>query len=143
VKIILASDHGGFSLKEAVKSALAGQGHEIIDIGTDSEASCDYPAYGKKAGEYVVSGCAERGIAFCGTGIGISMAANKVHGVRCAVAIDDERVRLASAHNHANMLALGGRFTGVEDALRYIKIWLETPWEEDRHGRRTTMLDKL
>ena len=143
MKIVLAADHGGYQLKEAVKAELTRRGHETVDLGTENEASVDYPVYGRMAGEYVVSGQAERGIVFCGTGIGISMAANKVRGIRCAVAIDDERVRLASAHNHANMLALGGRFTGIEDALRYIDIWLDTPWDGDRHGRRTAMLDGM
>ncbi|MCL2111819.1 MAG: ribose 5-phosphate isomerase B [Clostridiales bacterium] len=143
MKIVLASDHGGYQLKESVKAALAAQGHEIADLGTDSEASVDYPIYGKAAAEYVASGKAERGIVFCGTGIGISIAANKVHGIRCAVAMDDECVRLASAHNHANMLAIGGRFVDVEDALRYIDIWLATPWDGGRHDNRTAMLDDM
>ena len=143
MKIVLAADHAGYQLKEAVKAALIEQGHEIVDLGTDSEASVDYPGYGRAAGEYVVSGQAERGVVFCGTGVGISMAANKVHGIRCANATDDERVRLASAHNHANMLALGGRFVGPADALRYIGVWLETPWEGGRHDRRVAMLDGM
>ena len=143
MKIVLASDHGGYQLKEAVKTALAAEGHEITDLGTNSEESVDYPIYGKEAGEYVVSGNAERGIVFCGTGIGISMAANKVRGIRCAAASSDEHARLASAHNHANMLALGGRLTTAEDALRYIKIWLETPWEEGRHSRRVALLNDM
>ena len=143
MKIVLAADHGGYQLKEAVKAALTEQAFEIVDLGADSEASVDYPAFGKKAAEYVASGKAERGIVFCGTGIGISIAANRVHGIRCAVAIDDERVRLASAHNHSNVLALGGRFVSEEDALRYIDIWLKTPWEDGRHDRRTAMLDVM
>jgi len=143
LKIVLASDHGGFPLKEAVKAALSGQGHDVIDLGTGSEEPVDYPEYGRRAGEYVASGQAERGIVFCGAGIGVSIAANKVSGVRCAVAVDDERVRLASSHNHANMLALGGRFVSEEDALRYVGIWLNTPWEGDRHGRRVAMLDGM
>ena len=143
MKIVLASDHGGFQLKEKIKAALFAQGHDLIDLGTYSEESCDYPMYGKQAGEYVASGLAERGVVFCGTGIGIAIAANKVHGVRCATAIDDERVRLASSHNHANMLALGGRFVSEEDALRYVDIWLKTPWDEGRHNERTAMLDGM
>jgi len=143
MKIVLASDHGGYHLKETVKAELLKQGYEIVDLGTDSEASCDYPEYGRLAGEFLVSGQAERGIVFCGTGIGIAIAANKVHGVRCATAIDDERVRLASEHNHANMLALGGRFVSAEDALRYIDIWLNTPWAGGRHDNRTAQLDKM
>ena len=143
MKIVLAADHGGYLLKEEIKTALTEQGYEIIDLGTYSEESVDYPYYGKLAGDYVTSGKAERGIVFCGTGIGISIAANKVHGVRCAVAVDDERVRLASAHNHANMLALGGRFTDTAAALRYIDIWLNTPWEGGRHDKRVAMLDEM
>jgi len=143
VKIVLAADHGGYQLKEAVKAALTERGYEITDLGTENEAAVDYPVFGKMAGEYVASGKAERGIVICGAGIGISMAANKVHGVRCAVAVDDERVRLASAHNHANMLALGGRFIGVEEALRYVDVWLNTPWEGGRHERRVSMLDGM
>jgi ribose 5-phosphate isomerase B len=143
MKIVLASDHGGYQLKEAVKGALARDGHEVVDLGTDSEDSVDYPVYGKAAGEYVAAGLAERGIVFCGTGIGIGIAANKVHGVRCATALSDEYVRLASAHNHANMLALGGRFVSPEDAMRYIGIWLETPWESGRHDRRVELLNAM
>ena len=143
MKIVLAADHGGYHLKESLKAALSEKGHEIIDLGTDSDESVDYPIFGKAAGEYVASGQAERGIVACGTGIGISIAANKVRGIRCAVAEDEEHVRLASAHNHANILALGGRFQNVEDALRYIDIWLSTPWDEGRHDKRVAMLDEM
>jgi ribose 5-phosphate isomerase B len=143
VKIVLAADHGGYQLKESVKKALVKQGHEIVDLGTDSDEPVDYPEYGRDAGIMVALGQAERGILFCGAGIGMSMAANKVHGVRCAVTIDDERVRLAAEHNHANMLALGGRFVPLEDALRYIDIWLRTPWAGGRHERRVEQLDSM
>jgi len=143
MKIVLASDHGGYQLKEAVKAGLAAEDHEVIDLGTYSEEAVDYPVYGQMAGEYVVEGKAERGIVFCGTGMGMCMAANKVHGVRCAEPLNDEYARLGSAHNHANMLALGGRFVAVEDALRYIRIWLDTPWEGGRHDRRVAMLDDI
>jgi len=143
MRIVLAADHGGYELKEAVKSALTAKGYEIVDLGTDSEESVDYPIYGKKAGEYVASGQAERGIVFCGAGVGMCMAANKVHGIRCAVAAGDEYARLASSHNHANMLAIGGRLVGTDDALRYIDIWLSTPWEGGRHDKRVAMLDDM
>ena len=143
MKIVLASDHGGYQLKEAAKTVLTDGGHEVIDLGTDGEESVDYPVYGKMAGDYVASGQAERGIVFCGSGIGISMAANKVHGVRCALVTSEDHAQLASAHNHANIIALGGRFTGTEDALRYILIWLETPWEGGRHDHRVAMLDDM
>ena len=143
MKIVVAADHGGYKLKEAVKAELTARGFEIVDLGTHSEESVDYPVYGKQAGEYVASGQAERGLVFCGAGVGIAIAANKVHGARCAVASGDETVRLASAHNHANMLAFGGRLTNQEDAMRYIDIWLKTPWDGDRHDRRVTMLDEM
>ena len=143
MKIVLAADHGGYRLKEGIKTALESEGYEIVDLGTFSEEAVDYPVYGKKAGEYVASGQADRGIVICGTGLGMSMAANKVHGVRCAPATSDEYARLASAHNHANMLALGGRFTENGEALRYIRIWLETPWEGGRHDNRVALLDDM
>ena len=143
MKIVLAADHGGYQLKDSVKAALTAQGHEIVDIGTNSEDSVDYPVYGREAAEYVAAGNAERGIVFCGSGIGIGIAANKVRGIRCANATDDEHVRLSSAHNHSNMLALGGRFVSLDDALRYIDIWLTTPWEEGRHDKRVAILDGM
>ena len=143
MKIVLAADHGGYSLKESIKTALGSEGYEIVDLGTFNEESCDYPVYGKLAGEYVASGQAERGIVICGTGIGISIAANKIHGIRCAVVTAGEYARLASAHNHANMIAMGGRFTEPEDALGYIRIWLETPWEGGRHDNRVALLDEM
>jgi len=143
MKIVLASDHGGFELKEKVKAALNAEGYEVVDLGTDSEEPVDYPVYGKKAGEYVTSGQADRGIVFCGSGIGISIAANKVHGVRCALIASDEFAQLASTHNKANMIAFGGRLTGAEDALRQIRIWLETPFEGGRHDKRVAMLDAM
>jgi len=143
MKIVLAADHGGYQLKESIKTALESEGYEIVDLGTFNEESVDYPVFAKKAGEYVVSGQADRGVLCCGTGLGMSMAANKIHGVRCAVATSDEYARLASSHNHANMLALGGRFIEPTDALRYIKIWLETPWEGGRHDNRVALLNEL
>jgi len=143
MKIVLAADHGGYKLKENIKTALESEGYEIVDLGTFNEESVDYPVFGKMAAEYVASGKAERGIVFCGTGIGMSIAVNKVHGIRCAVVVSDEYARLASAHNHANMIALGGRFTEPEDALRYVKIWLDTPWEGSRHDKRVALLDDM
>ena len=143
MKIVLAADHGGYELKETVKSALERLGFEVFDLGTDGADPVDYPDYGKQAGEYVASGQAERGIVFCGTGVGIAIAANKVHGIRCAVASDSERIRLASAHNHANILALGGRLTSPEEAMNYIGIWLDTPWDGGRHDNRVAKLDNM
>jgi len=143
MKIAAASDHGGFLLKEAAKTALAEKGFDIIDLGTDNETSVDYPIFGKKCADFVASGQAERGIVFCGTGIGIGIAANKVKGIRCALVTSEEHARLAAEHNHANMIALGGRFTAPEDALRYIDAWLSTSWGAGRHTRRVEELDEL
>ena len=143
MKIVLAADHGGYLLKEGIKTALESEGYEIVDLGIFIEEPVDYPMLGKLAGEYVASGRAERGVVCCGTGIGMSIAANKVHGVRCAVVTSEDYARLASSHNHANMIAMGGRFTETEDALRYIRVWLETPWEGGRHDKRVALLDGM
>ncbi|MCL2493198.1 MAG: RpiB/LacA/LacB family sugar-phosphate isomerase [Clostridiales bacterium] len=143
MKIAIAADHGGFELKEQIKAAFSEPGIELVDLGTDSTESVDYPLFGRKCAEYVASGQAERGIVICRSGIGVSIAANKVHGIRCALVAGDEYARLASEHNHANMIAFGGGFTSPEDALRYIKIWLETPWGSGRHDRRVAELDEM
>jgi len=142
--IALASDHGGYLLKEAIKTALETEGrHRVIDLGTDSEDAVDYPVFGHKCAELVASGGADRGVVCCGTGIGISMAANKVKGIRCAVVNCDDFAKLAAEHNHANMIGLGGRFVAPEDAMRYIHIWLTAPWAGGRHDRRVAELDEM
>lgn len=143
VKLALAGDHGGFALKEAVKRALAEQGYEVLDLGTDSDASVDYPIFAKKCADAVAAGRADKGVVFCGTGIGVSMAANKVKGIRCALITSDEYARLAAEHNDANMIALGGRFTTEADALRYIGIWLAAPFGGGRHARRVAELNEM
>jgi ribose 5-phosphate isomerase B len=144
MKIAIASDHGGYELKQQLISHMKEQGHEIVDLGTDSDASVDYPVYGKKCAEFVVGGGAERGIVLCGTGIGISIAANKVHGARCALVASDELARLSYNHNHANLIALGGRTTSFEEAARWVGIWLETPFDGgERHTRRVGMLTEM
>jgi ribose 5-phosphate isomerase B len=140
----MASDHGGFALKEGLKSYLTGEGHEIVDLGTDSEDSTDYPIYGEKCAEYVVSGKAEKGIVLCGTGIGISIAANKVKGARCALCASEILAELAANHNDANLIALGGRTTSLEDAVKYTKKWLATAFDGgERHVRRVKMLTEM
>jgi ribose 5-phosphate isomerase B len=144
MQIVLASDHGGYQLKEAVKQALLERtDFEIVDLGTNSEESVDYPVYGKLAADYVAEGKAERGILFCGSGIGITMAANKVKGIRCANITSETYAALAAEHNHANMIAFGGRFITPEDALRCVDVWLRTKWAGDRHARRVGELDDM
>lgn len=143
MKIAVASDHGGFALKEAVKNHLADRGIEVIDLGTHSEESVDYPVYGKLCGETVAKGEADLGVVCCGTGIGISIAANKVKGIRCGLCTSVEMAHLTKQHNNANVLALGGRTTETKLALAIVDEWLDTEFEGGRHQRRVDMLDQM
>ena len=143
MKIAIASDHGGFALKEKIREHLEAHLVEVIDLGTYSEDSVDYPEYGRLCGETVVSKEADLGIVVCGTGIGISIAANKVKGVRCGLCTSVEMARLTRQHNNANVLALGGRTTTVKDAFEIVDAWLEADFEGGRHQRRVDMLDNM
>ncbi len=143
MKIAVASDHGGFKLKEEVKAHLLERGLEVLDLGTGSEDSVDYPAFGKACGEAVVGGQADVGIVVCGTGIGISIAANKVKGVRCGLCTSVEMATLTKQHNNANVLALGGRTTETGLAMQIVDAWLDTEFEGGRHQRRVDMLDQM
>lgn len=143
MKIAIASDHGGFELKETIKNHLLERSVEVIDLGTDSENSVDYPEYGRLCGETVASGKADLGIVVCGTGIGISIAANKVHGIRCGLCTSTEMARLTKQHNNANVLALGGRTTEPALAIDIVDTWLDTRFEGGRHQRRVDMLDNM
>ena len=124
MKIAIASDHGGYQLKEEIKKYLEGRNIEVVDLGTNSEESVDYPIYGKACGEAVMSGKADRGIVCCGTGIGISIAANKVKGIRCALCTDVHMAEMSRRHNDSNVLSLGGRTTPVVKALEIVGVWL-------------------
>ncbi|MGE4320610.1 MAG: ribose 5-phosphate isomerase B [Acholeplasmataceae bacterium] len=139
MKIAIASDHAGFELKELVKTHLISEGDEVTDLGTYSLDSVDYPDYGKKLGEAVVKDPFDFGIAICGTGIGISIAANKVDGVRAALIYDVNTAELAKKHNNANVIAFGGRTTLKEDAFKMVDVFKQTSFEE-RHQKR---LDKI
>ena len=141
MKIALAADHGGFQMKEALKEHLAGRGIEVLDLGTDSEASVPYPVYGKACGEAVASGQADRGILVCGTGIGISIAANKVKGIRAAVVTNEFMAEMCKAHNDANIISFGGRVITIEEAIRFTDIWLDTETEMGRHAERRAMIE--
>lgn len=143
--IALASDHGGYALKEKIKEHLMEKdsSYEIMDLGTHSEESVDYPVYGKLCGETVASGKADLGIVCCGTGIGISIAANKVKGIRCGLCTTVEMAHLTKEHNNANILALGGRTTEPEMAFAIVDEWLDTEFAGGRHKRRTDMLDEM
>ncbi len=143
MKIAVGSDHGGFALKTAIAAHLKGRGYEVLDMGTYSEESVDYPIYGKKTAEAVASGEADLGVVCCGTGIGIGIAANKVRGIRCATITNEYMAEMTKRHNNANMIALGGRILEPEFALRLVDIWLDTEFEGGRHQRRIDMLDEM
>ena len=143
MKIAIASDHGGYQMKEEIKKYLEGRNIEVVDLGTNSEESVDYPIYGKACGEAVMSGKADRGIVCCGTGIGISIAANKVKGIRCGLCTSVEMAHLTKQHNNANMIALGGRTTSPALALAIVDEWLDTDFEGGRHQRRVDMLNEM
>ncbi|AKL93723.1 ribose 5-phosphate isomerase B [Clostridium aceticum] len=140
MKIAIGSDHGGFSLKEIIKEHLQQKSIEFKDFGTDSEASCDYSEFAEAVGEAVVSGIYDRGIIICGTGIGISIAANKIPGVRCAVVGDCFSAKATRQHNDTNILALGARVVGSGLALEIVDTWLGTEFEGGRHQQR---IDKI
>ena len=133
MKIALGTDHAGFRYKEKVKELLTSLGHEVKDYGTFSEDPVDYPVFIRPAAESVAGGECERGIVFGGSGNGEAMAANKVHGVRCALCWNEESARLSRQHNDANVLSMGQRMIPEDLALRIVRIWLETPFEGGRH----------
>jgi RpiB/LacA/LacB family sugar-phosphate isomerase len=142
VRITIGSDHAGFALKERVKEELTRLGHQVEDVGTTSaETSVDYPDFAIPVGEAVASGRSERGVVVCATGIGVSIAANKVDGVRASVVTSAETARLTRADNDSNVLALGGKTVpSIEEALEWLRIWLETPFAAGRHERRVNKI---
>ena len=143
MKIAVASDHGGYLLKETVKKHLEDRGIEVLDLGTHSEESVDYPVYGRLCGETVANGEADLGVVCCGTGIGISIAANKVKGIRCAHCADTLEAQLCRQHNNANMMAIGAGFTGPKLASAMVETFLSTAFEGGRHARRVALLDGI
>jgi ribose 5-phosphate isomerase B len=139
--IVVASDHAGFPLKEKVKAHLEQRGFAVLDLGTHSLESVDYPVFGHRLAEEVASGRVRRGVAVCGTGIGVSIAVNRHRGVRAAVAWNETTARLSRQHNDANVLALGSRTLDHDEALRILDVWLDTPFEGGRHARRVDEID--
>ena len=142
MRIALASDHAGFRYKAAVAAHLRELGHEVVDFGTSSEEPVDYPDFVRPAAVAVARGECERGIVFGGSGNGEAMAANRVRGVRCAVAWSEESARLARAHNDANMLSIGQRLVAEQEALAIVDVWLTTPFDGGRHRARIEKLDR-
>ena len=143
MRIALGADHAGYPLKVAVAKHLADQGHDVIDLGTDSEASVDYPAFCAAVGREVVSGDADFGIVMGGSGQGEQIAANKVHGVRAALCLDEFTARLAREHNDANVLSLGGRILAETFALRVVDVFLSTEFEGGRHVARLEKIAQI
>ena len=141
--IALANDHSGIALKEEIKKLLDKRGLEYKDFGTNTEASVDYPIYGESVAKAVVSGECERGIIICGTGIGISIAANKVRGARAALCTDCFMAEMTRRHNDANILALGARVVGHGLALKIVETFLDTEFEGGRHARRVDIISAI
>ncbi|MCH5147130.1 MAG: ribose 5-phosphate isomerase B [Clostridiales bacterium] len=143
MKIAIACDHGGLNLKNTVKKYLEDNGYEVLDFGTDSTASCDYPDHALPAAEAVASGKCERGIVICSTGIGVSIVANKVPGVRCAHCHDSYCAEFTRLHNNSNMLALGEKVVGAGYALKIVETFLKTEFEGGRHQRRVDKITEI
>ena len=141
--IAIGSDHGGFDLKEAVKKHLEERNIPYVDKGCFDKSSCDYPIFGKAVGEAVASGECEKGIVICTTGIGISIAANKVKGVRCALCADSLSARMTREHNNANVLAMGAGIVGMNLAMSIVDTFLDTEFSgAERHARRVDMIEE-
>lgn len=140
MKIAIGCDHGGIVLKPAVIKALTELGAEVVDLGTYDESSVDYPVYGLKVAEAVASGDCDAGVLMCGTGIGISISANKVKGIRAAVVANEFMAEMTKRHNNANIIALGGRVVTPEQAESIVKAWFTAEYEGGRHQRRLDMI---
>ncbi len=144
MKIAIGSDHAGFVLKNRLRDQLIADGHDVVDLGAHSTVSSDYPDYAATVGNAVVAGMAVRGVLVCGTGVGISIAANKVHGVRAAAVSEPVSARLARSHNDANIICVGERIVGIEVAFEIVRVFLETPFSEgERHIRRIDKVSQL
>ena len=143
MKIAIGADLAGFPLKEKLRQRLAGEGHEVVDFGTGSLESCDYPDFAQSVGRDVAQGRSDRGILVCSTGIGMAMAANKVAGVRAAPAQNDDEVKFTRQHNDANVLTLGARYMDENRALELIDIFLKTEFAGGRHARRVAKIAQL
>lgn len=150
MRVVVGSDHAGYKLKEYLKERLAAWGHTVEDVGTTTTDSCDYPEFGVKVAERVVALGGEggavddaRGVAVCGSGIGISIAANKVPGARAALVQEPTAAKLSRQHNDANIICFGERLIGQAVAEEALRVWLETPFEGGRHARRVALLDRV
>lgn len=143
MKVAVGCDHGGFVLKDAVIGTLEELGAQVVDFGTYSTESVDYPVYGKKVADAVASGECDLGVVMCGTGIGISIAANKVNGIRAAVVTNEFMAEMTRRHNNANVIALGGRVITPEEAKVLVKAWYTAQFEGGRHQKRIDMITEI
>lgn len=143
MKIAIGCDHGGITLKDSIVNYLEERGVQIEDFGTFGTDSVDYPDYAYKVARSVADGRADKGILMCGTGIGISIAANKVNGIRCALCHNSETARLTALHNDSNVLAMGGRVIDSDTAVDIVKTWLDTPFEGGRHINRINKISEI
>ena len=143
MKIAIGCDHGGLEYKDAVKKHLLSKGYEVIDVGTNSLDSCHYPIYGAEVGRKVASGECRFGIVICTSGEGISIAANKIKGVRCGLAYNDDVARLMRQHNDANVIGFGQKFMALDDVIRRVDIFLNTEFEGGRHQTRVDLIKDL
>ncbi len=139
----IGSDHGGFELKEEMKKFMEENGYEVKDFGTDSKKSVDYPDFGRVVGEAVAAGEIDKGVVICGTGIGISISANKVKGVRAALCGDVYSARMSREHNNANIIAMGGRVLGVDLAKEILSVFLKSEFQGGRHERRVNKIAEI
>ena len=143
MKIAIGADHAGFSLKEKLRQKHAREGYDVVDCGTCSAESCDYPEFAQRVGRDVAQGRSDRGILVCSTGIGMAMAANKIDGVRAAPAQNDDEVKFTREHNDANVLTLGAKYLDEKRALDLIDIFLKTEFAGGRHARRVAKIAQL
>ena len=143
MKIAIGNDHVAVEMKKQITEYLTSLGHEVINFGTDSQERCDYPVYGERVARAVANGEAERGITICGTGVGISLAANRVKGIRAVVCSEPYSAALSREHNNTNVLAFGARVIGIELAKLIVKSWLDAEFEGGRHADRVKMLDEI
>ncbi|MSS62868.1 ribose 5-phosphate isomerase B [Velocimicrobium porci] len=143
MKIAIGNDHAAVEMKQQIVEYLESKGHEVINFGTDTNERVEYPVYGEKVGRAVVSGEADCGIAICGTGVGISLAANKVKGVRAVVCSEPYSAKLSKQHNNTNVLAFGARVIGIELAKMIVDEWLNAEFEGGRHAERVNMIKEI
>ncbi len=143
MRIGIANDHSAVEMKKEIMAYLESLGYEVINYGTDSEESCDYPVYGEKVAEAVKNGEVDRGVAICGTGVGIGLACNKVKGIRACTCSEPYSAEYSRRHNNANIITFGARVIGIETAKQIVKVFMETEFEDGRHERRVNQISEI